>query len=95
MTEPSPTNGFPAAFFALTLLLSVPFYVLNALAYLHIVGDPELEPVYIALFTVTTFASAAILTFRGRGTRGVRELLKRIAAKRWYVPTLFLGPLIL
>ena len=95
------TKDFPAAFFALTFLLAMPFYVLNALAYLHIVGEPAVGPVYIASFTVTPIASAAILTFRRRGSRGVKILLKRIfdfkriADGRWYVPALFFAPLVL
>ena len=94
----SPGKGFPVAFFALTFLLSVPFYVLNAFAHYHIFGEPGIGPVYIALFTVTPTASAAILTFQGRGSRGVKELLKRvfdfrrIADGRWYLPILLLGP---
>ena len=96
---PLSTRESPAAFFALTFLLSVPFYVLNALAYLHIVGKPAIGPVYFALITVTPIASAAILTFQARGSRGVKELLKRIfdfkrvADGRWYLPVLFLAPL--
>ena len=99
-TDQSPTNDFPSAFFTLAFLLSVPFYVLHALAHLHIVGEPDIGPVYIALFTVTPIASAAILTFRGRERRGVKELLgrifdfKRIAVSRWYAPILLLAPLI-
>jgi hypothetical protein len=93
-------NDSPAAFFALTLLLSVPFYFLNALAHLDVVGQPEMGALYIAFFTVTPIASASILTFRRRGSRGLKELLgrifdfKRIAASRWYVAILFLLPLI-
>lgn len=99
IATPSSTKDLPAAFFALTFLLSIPFYVLNALAYLHIIGEPAIGPVCVASFTVTPVASAAILTFRRRGSRGVKELLKRIfdfkriEDYRWYVPALFLAPL--
>jgi hypothetical protein len=37
-------NGSPAAFFALTFLLSVPIYALATLAYLNVVGGPEMGP---------------------------------------------------
>ena len=67
MPNPNPTNDSIAAFFALTFLLSVPFYILNALAYLNIVGEPEMGALYITLFTVTPIASASILTFRRPG----------------------------
>jgi len=100
MPNPNPANDSPAAFFALTFLLSVPFYILNAFAYLNVVGKPEMGAVYIALFTVTPIASASILTFRRRGSRGLKELLgrifdfKRIVRSRWYVAILLLPPLI-
>lgn len=87
------------AFFVLTFLLSVPFYVLNALAHLNVVAKPEMGAVYIALLTLTPVTSASILTFRSRGFQGVKELLgrvfdsKRIAQRRWYLVILLLWPL--
>jgi membrane protease YdiL (CAAX protease family) len=88
------------AFFGLTFLLSIPFYILNALAYLNVVGKPEMGALYIGLFTVTPLASASILTFRSLGSKGVKELLrrifdfKRITKKRWYIAIILLSPLI-
>ncbi len=88
------------AFFALTFLLSVPFYILNALAYLQIVGKPEIGPLYIALLTVTPITAASIITFRKTGKTGLVKLLKRIfdfkriEKKRWYLVCIFLMPLI-
>jgi membrane protease YdiL (CAAX protease family) len=78
----------------------LPFYVLNALAYLHVVGGPELGALYIALFTVTPIVSASILTFRSRESQGLKDLLgrifdfKRIANPRWYVAILFISPFV-
>ena len=98
MPNPIRANDPPAAFFALTFLLSLPFYILNTLAHLNVVGKPELGAVYIALFTVTPMASASILTFRRRGSRGLKELLRRIfdfrriVRSRWYVVILLLPP---
>jgi membrane protease YdiL (CAAX protease family) len=87
-----PSSGdFRTSFFALTFLLSLPFYILHALAHLHILGKPAGMPL----------VSAAILAAKGQGRRGVKELarrifdFKRIAVRRWYVPVIFLGPLIL
>lgn len=100
LSHPLPENDSPGIFFALTFLLSLPFYVLNALAYMKIIGGPEIGPLYIALFTVTPIVSASILMFRSRGRRGMVELLrrifdfKRIAKSRWYIAILFLAPLI-
>ena len=87
-------------FFALTFLLSLPFYILSALAYLSIIGNPDTGPIYIALFTITPIASASILTFRRHGSLGLKELLwktfdfKRITKKRWYIAIFLLSPFI-
>ena len=100
MQEPSSSGDFPVAFFALTFLLSLPFYTLHTLAHLHILGKPEIGPAYAVLFTGTPLVSAAILASRGRGRRGIKQLLrrifdfKRITARRWYAPVLLLAPLI-
>jgi membrane protease YdiL (CAAX protease family) len=100
MKNSNSTSDSLVAFFALTFLLSVPFYILNALAYLNVVGKPEMGALYIALFTVTPIASASILTFRRRGSKGLKELLgrifdfKRITKRRWYVAIILLSPLI-
>jgi membrane protease YdiL (CAAX protease family) len=89
-----------AAFFALTFLLATPFYILHTLAYLNIVGSASVGPIYIAVFTVTPILSASILTFRERGSRGLKQLLgtvfdfKKIGNRRWYAAILLLPPLI-
>lgn len=101
MRESTLTNDSPITFFALTFFLSVPFYVMNTLAFQNVIGGPEMGALYIALFTTTPIASAAILTFRHQGSRGLKELLgrvfdfKRTERKRWHVASLFLAPLIL
>lgn len=98
--KPLASGGFPVAFFALTFLLSLPFYILQALAHQHILGKPEIGPVYAALFTCTPLVSAVILVFRDRGGREVKQLFRRIfdftriTNRRWYVPVLLLAPLI-
>lgn len=68
----------PAAFFAVTFLLAAPFYILNALAYLDVLGGPDMGAAHIALFTVTPIVSASMLTLRDRGRDGLRQLLWRI-----------------
>lgn len=93
-------NASVNAFFALTFLLSVPFYVLNALAHLGVFGNPGIEAIYVACFTVTPIAAASILTFRRSGARGLKRLLRRIfdfqriSERRWYAAILLLPPLI-
>ncbi len=90
----------PAAFFAVTFLLAAPFYILNALAYLDILGGPAMGPIYIAVFTFTPVASASLLTFGQRGKEGLKQLLwrifdvRRIADRRWTV-AVFLLPLLI
>lgn len=98
--QPQFQTGSPAAFFVLVFVLAAPFYILNALAHLDILGEPGMGPVYIALFTVTPIASAALLTFRQRGKGGLKGLLwrildfKRIGSYRWYGAVLLLPLLI-
>jgi hypothetical protein len=42
MKNSNSKNDSPVAFFTVTFLLSVPSYVLNLLAYLNVVGKPEM-----------------------------------------------------
>ena len=100
MPNAKSTNDSLITFFALTFLLALPFYLLCALAYQSIIGNPDTGPIYIALFTITPIASASILTFRRHGSRGLKELLwkifdfKRITKKRWYIAIFLLPPFI-
>jgi membrane protease YdiL (CAAX protease family) len=100
LINPPNTNSSPATFFALTFLLSVPFYILNALAYLNIVGEPELGAVYIALFTVTPITAASILSLQRGRVSSLKALLrrvfdsKRITKSQWYAAIFLLAPLI-
>ena len=99
-SQPRTLIDAPAAFFATTFVLAAPFYILNALAYLEILGGPNIAPIYIALFTITPIASASLLTFRKRGKDGLKQLLRRIfdleriGGYRWYGATLLLPLLI-
>lgn len=100
MTNSNSINGSPIGFFLLTFLLSVPFYILNALAYRNVVGGPEMGALYIALFTVTPISAASILTYRRYGSPGLKKLIGRIfdfrrtKNKTWYIASLFLMPFI-
>ncbi len=90
----------PAAFFALTFLLSAPLYLLNALAFREVLGSPETGAFYIAFLTFTPLMAASLLTLRNHGRRGFKMLLhrvfdfRRIARTRWYLAAILLGPLI-
>ncbi len=100
MKNTNSTSKSLFAFFTLTFLFSVPFYILNAFAYLNVIGKPEMGGLYIILFTITPIMSASILTYRRRGSHGLKELLarivdyKRITKRRWYIAIIFLSPLI-
>ena len=88
----------PGAFFVLSFVLSVPFYILGGLAFMNVVFGPEMGAVSVSLFTLTPIASASILSYRRRGWKGVKALIGRIfdfgriARKRWYAPILLLMP---
>jgi len=86
------TNRSGAAYLAyslLVVLLSVPFYMLNALA-------PELLPKLppSALAVVCPAAAAVVLTYRSTGAQGVRSFLRDALALRntsawsWWLATL-------
>jgi membrane protease YdiL (CAAX protease family) len=100
MNDDAFTKESPVAFFVLTFLFALPFYILNALAYSNVLFEPEMGVLYVSLFTLTPIASASILTFRSDGWGGVKKLLgrifdfKRIANKKWCAAILLLMPLI-
>ena len=71
------------AFFYLTFALSVPFYVLSALAHLEIILEPAAGPLFIGLFTITPIAAAWLMTSRREGKAAARALLRTAADRRW------------
>ena len=100
MNNSTSKSKFPLAFFVLTFLLSIPLYILVALASQNIIFPPEMVFVFIALFALVPIAAALILTFKENGWEGAKKLLgrafdvKRIVRKIWYAPTLFLLPFV-
>ncbi len=81
------------AFFVLTFVLSLPFYILAAFV-------PEMVVPSSLLITFAPMISALILTFRENGSDGTKKLIKRsfdftkITRKMWYAPILFLMPIV-
>jgi membrane protease YdiL (CAAX protease family) len=79
--------------------LSVPFWLLGALAE-QPKGLPMNLPVS-SLMTVCPMIAAFILVYREEGRGGIKRLLKRVFAyqsiqhKIWYLPIIFLMPLIM
>ena len=94
------TSKSPLSFFLLVLVISIPFWLLAAVA-----GDlTQVIPVNLpisALMVVCPMTVALILTYQDHKSRGVQQLLGRIfdyqrtTHKRWYLPVIFLIPVIM
>ncbi len=86
-------------FFLLVHLLSILFWILGAIAPDFTKILPIKLPIS-ALMTVCPLIAAAMLVYRERKIQGVKELLnqtfdfKKIKDKRWYLPIVFLMPVI-
>lgn len=86
-------------FFLLVFALSIPFWVLGAVA-----GDiTRTLPIKLPISALMTFCplmAALILVYKERKMKGVTNLLKRcydfknINDKKWYIPIIFLMPAI-
>lgn len=81
-------------FFGIVLIISLPFYVLASLV-------PQEMTIFMGLgLTLAPISAGLILTYRENGSDGAKRLLKRsfdyrrIINKRWYLPILFLWPVI-
>ena len=94
------TGKSPLIFFWLVLVISIPFWLLGAVA-----GDlTQKIPVNLpisSLMVVCPIAATLILTYRKHKSRGVKQLLgrvfdyQRITHKLWYLPVIFLMPVIM
>lgn len=92
-SHPSRKNDSLKDFFLLVIGLSIPIWL---------VGGARLPlPVKLPVSALTAFVpaiAAAILSFRRRGPKGMRELLqmswdyRKIRSRVWYVPVLLLAP---
>lgn len=77
----------PWIFFLLLFLITIPEYVIG------------LVPPYSILMVINPLIVASLLTYRERGTDGIRLLLKRsfdfrrIRRRIWYLPIIFLLPM--
>jgi uncharacterized protein len=86
-------------FFALVLALSIPFGILGALG----PDTTKILPIKLSTSALMTFCpliAAAILVYKKQKMPGVKQLLKlsfdfkKIKNKKWYIPVVFLMPLI-
>ncbi len=89
----------PLTFFVLVFALALPFWLLGAIAEHFSIGLPFNLPVS-ALMGVCPLIAALILVYREEKPGGISRFLKRvfdlkrIRQKIWYVPIIFLNPLI-
>ncbi|MFF3923808.1 CPBP family intramembrane glutamic endopeptidase [Paenibacillus lactis] len=90
-------NRSPRTFYVLVFALSIPFWLFGSMPVKWL---PMNLPVSALMF-FCPMAAALILTYREEGESGVRRLLKRIfdykriKQKSWYLPILFLMPMIM
>ena len=88
----------PTAFFLLVYGLTIPFWALSRM--IRIEGLPDNLPVTDAGATFVPLVAAMILMHREQGLSGIKNLLKRtfdfklIHARTWYLPIIFLLPLL-
>jgi membrane protease YdiL (CAAX protease family) len=81
-------------FFGIVLIISLPFYILASLV-------PQDMTILMGLtLALAPITAGLILTYRENGSDGAKRLLKRsfdykrITNKKWYLPILFLWPVI-
>jgi membrane protease YdiL (CAAX protease family) len=85
------------AYFVLTFVLSIPFWLVGAVTKVQILPSLPVS----ALMAVCPLIAAAILVYRENGRAGVLELLKRsfdfrrVRNNIWYLPTILLMPCIM
>ncbi len=94
----SKTKRPPLTFFVLVYALTIPFWVLSTIV--KVEGLPDNLPVTDIGATFVPLIAASILVYREEKLGGVMRLLKRafdykrIKQKIWYVPIIFLMPLL-
>ncbi|MBC7935595.1 MAG: CPBP family intramembrane metalloprotease [Rhizobacter sp.] len=97
--KPGAVNKSPLSFFILVFILSIPFWILGAMA----PDTTKLLPVQLPISALMTFCpliAAAILVYKKQKIQGVKHLLqlsfdfKKIKNKKWYLVILFLMPAI-
>jgi membrane protease YdiL (CAAX protease family) len=98
MNTTTSTNKSPWIFFLLVFVLTIPFWLLSTV--LRVGGLPDNLPVTDIGATFVPLIAAAILIYREEGFAGVKRLLirtfdfGRIDKKLWYLPIIFLMPLL-
>ena len=97
MNADRPINKSPLKFYLLVFALSVPFWLFGSMSAKWL---PMSLPVSALMFSCPLLATL-ILSYGEDGTGGIRRLLKRvfdykgIKEKIWYLPIIFLMPIIM
>jgi membrane protease YdiL (CAAX protease family) len=87
-------------FFGLTILFSLPVYILITLTGMNIILSPEMVFAFIPLSVLSPLGAASYLTYKKGGWTAVKKLLgrafdyKRIKEKKGYLLLLLLMPLL-
>lgn len=88
------------SFFQLTILFTLPAYILIALTGMNIILSEEMVFAFVPLSVIAPICAALVLTYRESGKIGVKKLLKRsfdykrVKNKKWYWPAIFLMPFV-
>ena len=96
-----PNRMSPVTFLVLVFLMSSIFWFLGAVAQGSLPKETAIDLPISSLMAVCPMIAALILVHRENGSVGVKELFKRcfdyrrIKSKVWYIPILFLMPLIM
>lgn len=92
---------YPITYIALVFLTSTLFWLLGAVSGQALPEETSINLPITALMAVCPITAGLILVQRKNGSHGVKELLKRsfdykrIKKKIWYIPILFLMPVIM
>jgi membrane protease YdiL (CAAX protease family) len=98
MTISTPTNRSPLIFFVLVFTITIPLWMLSTIVKAE--GLPDNLPVTDIGATFVPLIAASILVYREDKIDGVKRLLskafdyRRIRQKIWYVPIIFLMPVL-
>lgn len=92
------SNKSPLKFFLLVFALTIPLWIIETMV--EVKGLPLDAPITDFIATFIPLIAACILVYKEEGTIGVNNLLKRIfdfskiKQKIWYLPVIFLMPII-
>jgi uncharacterized protein len=101
MDTKAQVNKSPLPFLIVLVVISLPFWLLDFFTEPSLPEDVVLNLPVSALMFICPVVAASILSYRETGWDGVKQLLKRavdfrrINDKRWYLPVIFLMPVLM